>query len=81
MAGEKFFFFCLLAFFSFDFKKAAQLVNFTLVPAKFAVLYVNNVGLIWNTYICWLNAREIDSPEKNEAVDFNIVLEGFLRSF
>jgi protein Mpv17 len=37
---------------------AAQLVNFTLIPTKLAVLYVSNVSVIWNTYICWLNARE-----------------------
>merc|ERR1711916_357935 len=37
---------------------AAQLINFTLIPTKFAVLYVSNVAVCWNTYICWLTSRE-----------------------
>ena len=41
---------------------AAQLINFSLVPTKLAVLYVSNVALIWNTYICWLSNREDSLP-------------------
>jgi protein Mpv17 len=41
---------------------AAQLINFSLVPTKLAVLYVSNVALIWNTYICWLSNREDSVP-------------------
>ena len=37
---------------------AAQLINFSFVPPPPAILYVSSVALVWNTWICWVNARE-----------------------
>ena len=37
---------------------AAQLVNFTFVPQRLAVLYVSGVSVVWNTYLCWMNAKD-----------------------
>jgi protein Mpv17 len=45
---------------------AAQLINFTLIPTKFAVLYVSNVAVCWNTYICWLTSREDSESAIND---------------
>ncbi len=42
---------------------AAQLINFAFVPPPLAVLYVSGVALVWNTWLCWLNAQQ--TPVEN----------------
>lgn len=37
---------------------AANLVNFSVVPANMRVAYVGSVGVVWNVYLSWRNARE-----------------------
>jgi hypothetical protein len=37
---------------------AAQLVNFTFVPTRLAVLYVSGVSVVWNTWLCYTSAKD-----------------------
>lgn len=43
---------------------AAQLINFTFIPSQYAVLYVSGVSVIWNSWICYVNAT--DHTQKKE---------------
>jgi protein Mpv17 len=38
---------------------AANMVNFTVVPQQHRVLYVALLGLIWNSYLSWVNSRAV----------------------
>lgn len=37
---------------------AAQLVNFTFVPTRLAVLYVSGVSVVWNTWLCYMSSKD-----------------------
>ncbi|KAL4504130.1 hypothetical protein ABPG72_020968 [Tetrahymena utriculariae] len=36
---------------------AAQMINFSVVPIPYRVLFANFVGLIWNIYLSWIQHR------------------------
>lgn len=41
-----------------------QIINFSLVPVKFQVLFANFVSLIWNAYLSWATNRNIGDTAK-----------------
>lgn len=39
---------------------AAQFINFTVVPAEYRVFFANIIGIVWNTYLSYVqNSKEI----------------------
>lgn len=45
---------------SWSFWPAANIINFTLIPLPFRVLYNNMLSLFWNAYLSTVNSKTID---------------------
>jgi protein Mpv17 len=47
----------------------AQIVNFSLVPLNYQVLFGNVVALLWNVYLSWVNATTRTPETPHGVVD------------
>ena len=43
----------------------AQALNFTIVPPPYRVLFANSVGIIWNTYLSFIQNNKPNKTEEN----------------
>lgn len=55
----------------------AQIVNFSMIPLNYQVLFGNVVALFWNVYLSWVNANSAPDQQQEVLDDISTAENGF----
>ena len=45
---------------------AAQIINFTVIPLQYQVLFAQSVAVIWNCYLSWMLNKDSEPKKKSD---------------